>query len=269
MKKKGKSVIGLYQEMIASFYKYLIRSQHMSEEDIHQLRVCIKNIRAFLYLLKVSDPDFLKAPFTKSLKSLFRKAGELRTIHINLNIIKQFDHTHTRPYIEYLQEKVVIKKEDLLNELKLFSTWQFVQLEKGLEITIACIKRKKLMHVCQKTINKKQNKIKYSLKSKRTEETLHDIRKHMKVIKTTLKIQSRLRPSKETELYLKELNKTEETIGVWHDYFVLIEDINAYAELSDGSPSTINPVRRELIKKTKKQEKSIYKKLNKYYRIKS
>src|SRR4051812_6147394 len=64
-------------------------SKDFGEDDIHEMRVAVKKIKAAFHFLQFVDPDSNDDEF-KKLKKIFSDAGELREWQLLSEVIKKF-----------------------------------------------------------------------------------------------------------------------------------------------------------------------------------
>src|SRR5947207_801217 len=64
-------------------------SKDFDEDDIHEMRVAVKKIKAAFHFLQFCDPD-LKDDELKKLKKIFGEAGELRELQLLTEAIQKF-----------------------------------------------------------------------------------------------------------------------------------------------------------------------------------
>jgi len=154
------------------------------EEDIHELRVEYKKLRAFVRLVKLDKgTGNLKLP--AKLKSLYHAAGNVRDLHL---FIKQQETSskedrQTLPYYTtYLNKDLFAAKEALVKEIE---KTDFSKIYKSImdelpdsleEVTV------------RKFIHRKVAAIRLILLAVETEKELHTIRKQLKDIIYNIKI---------------------------------------------------------------------------------
>lgn len=199
--------------------------QNVTKEDIHKLRTTLKKIKTFNILLdNILD---IKSFFPVGLKSLFKTCGSIRDIQIQQELLEKYDDD----YKGYLQNKYD-KKISKFKISEDFTT----------ELDIICIKvngvddyntEEEIISKLKLYVESSYNEIRLLIQSI-SHENLHEIRIKVKRIYYTL-------------LMLKELNdidkidNIQETIGLWHDYDVLIDCIVEY----DNNLSLIVSLKQE------------------------
>ena len=70
----------------------------LDAEAIHQFRLNLKRLKALCNLTEyASDGRFLTVPNFKAFRKIFRPAGRLRDIHVQLELIDAMEHELLRP----------------------------------------------------------------------------------------------------------------------------------------------------------------------------
>lgn len=204
--------------------------QKTTEEDIHKLRTTLKKIKTFNILL--DGMLFRQKDFPSSLTNLFKCVGEIRDIQIQQNILQPYDDSY-KVYLLYMYEDRLKKfkiKEDFTSEIQYLMN----KLDKVEDY-----------HIDEQIIMNIQTQIKMSYDSisdmikNISPENLHEIRIKLKRIFYTLYLLGELNE-------IEKLDMIQETIGLWHDYDVTIENIRKF----DNN--------LEIIKSLKEKRDSLY-----------
>jgi CHAD domain-containing protein len=182
-----------------------------ASDCLHHLRVDIKKVKAVFYFAETIGKE--KYDTTK-LKPLFNKAGKIREIQINLNLLGMVPNP-PQQLIEQLQ-----KKENILNQQFLKCGWRYGRrirkFRKKVSLPEILPNKKTINHYFQKE-KKKANK---NLKNIDREE-LHQYRAKIKRLlyayhALPLGIQNKI------ELNEGEINRLQEELGDWHDTYSAI-----------------------------------------------
>jgi len=184
--------------------------QKVTEEDIHRIRITLKRIKTFNILL--DGLLFREKDLPSGFTNLFKLTGEVRDIQIQQKILDEYDD----PYKAYLQYQYEYKikhfsiKDSFQNELKHLSD----KLDRVEEY-----------HIDDQIIANIKTRVEMSLSDIRnmiiTPANLHEVRIKLKRIFYTLLMLN------EKE-YIENLNRIQETIGLWHDHDVTIERIKVF-----------------------------------------
>jgi CHAD domain-containing protein len=85
------SLIDYYRALIIKLEKdFRLSSNFFGREAIHELRVDIKQVRAFLALLSKINSDFTQEEAVSALDKLFKRAGKLRHFQLQLDLTKRY-----------------------------------------------------------------------------------------------------------------------------------------------------------------------------------
>lgn len=190
--------------MRRSLKKYL---QTESVADMHQFRVQVKKLRAFITLAESTEKHAnLKRTF-KPVKKLFSKAGEIRTADLNIEISRSHS---PKPQLIAQQIK---QRDEAIAAFKPFAQKQLNKLKS--------VKRR--LHKQIKPISKLHINMFYSenlrqlnerFSQMQFDESLHTSRKQLKVLLYDHQLTASVL---NTPLNTKYIDQVQEVIGDWHD----------------------------------------------------
>jgi len=179
-------------------------SENRNQEELHKLRVEMKKIKALVKLAeKCSTSKDLTATMAP-LKKVFKGAGEIRNLQIELDLQKQ--HPTPGQRITQLQKEIDRKSKAFIKQLEikaLEKTYEeLANVFKGIGNNSVIRLYKKQKDKLEKTFSEKNE--------------WHNGRK---VIKRLLYIHDVLNKNlkKKLKLNLPYLEKLEESLGQWHD----------------------------------------------------
>lgn len=159
--------------------------KHFSIEEIHDFRVQLKKVRAFIRLASTrpSDPAELKIPC--HLKSMYRYAGSLRNLQLQQQRILDFiEGKEINQPDQYL--KILLNQEEEWKQ-KINESFNQNVLESEEEMIIKTLSVKLGKTALKLYTQKKADELKNLLASpEHTDEELHQIRKILKDILYTL-----------------------------------------------------------------------------------
>ena len=236
--KTDNSLIHIYNEAANSFLDNIDLSLDLDEDHIHKLRVGIKNLRAILILVKtIKGKEFRKKKISALISKIFKPTGKLRNIQIESLILDQYDLNATQIYKNHLAEIREKKGLNAKTALIEFNKNDFdFKNEKAKQI-IKKINSEDLDLGIKKLISNEFEKI-IQIRNKLEDiKAFHEIRKHLKVLKSVLKIKLVVNQDEATEVLLKFINTTETLIGDWHDKELLIDSITQFIENNINKPN--------------------------------
>ena len=196
-----------WKGMTAHLKSYLKTEE---QEDLHQFRVKIKKLRAFLILLDSTKQHSAMVKQFKPIKKIFKQAGALRDAYLNLEFIKLFQPENT------IDQNILIKKataEFKSNGDKYL--WKIKRVHRPLKKEIKSIKDVSINHF----YNGQLQQIALMLTRRQFNEQLHDCRKRIKILLYNYKPAREPLNIKLNEEYLEHL---QQAIGDWHDQVVSI-----------------------------------------------
>jgi len=220
----AKSVDKLFEKYLSKFEKELFRTVNTEDEEaIHDLRVSIKKIRALFLFLEESgfaniNSDF---PYLKKLKKIFKKAGQLREVHIHRNLYHHYRDQTGRDFpalLEHLDTMEEQSRQAYHESMPGIKLRKYYQQADNLKRSIQGISRS--------TLNKKlftfiQSRVEtcygYMLEP-HYEQHLHQIRKYLKHIRFIIgqKVGD-VHELFQEELTFDDTKKVEDILGEWHD----------------------------------------------------
>ena len=115
----GSHLYNCYKRAVRAFQSHLNKSEHSSNvKSIHQLRVDIKKIRAFLRLFQFLFPDKFKlTEYNFIFNPVFTSAGRIREAQVNINCLSHYKlplltirHYHKFVYKNEEHDKKKLKK---------------------------------------------------------------------------------------------------------------------------------------------------------------
>lgn len=255
VQKDMNNLSSFYKEKFDSFLLYLSKAKEMNEEDIHKLRVNIKNIRSILLLADdLGVEEKLVSKILKQLRPVFKYSGRLRLIQVCKAIVEKDSITGNKKVIKSLEEnKPQIGRE--LNEfVENFKIDKFQKREESLCVALTKINKSEIREKADKIILDELDLIYKLWSSSRGEENYHEIRKFFKIIKSILHLLLSLNSDEKLENELSIVNETETILGNWHDRDVLEQKL---AQIQVNAPNAeFKSLVRE-IKNKNRSEKSI------------
>lgn len=153
---------------------------HFEKDAVHELRVELKKLNAFLSLLRAEGGNKDALKFKKRLKALYGYVGIIRNIQLQQHYINSLLPVHVpagiTDYLNILHADLERWKKEMV---KLMS--EHTGLEDEKEIILKALPDKLSQHTLRKYVNLKADEIRTSLILKTAEEqNLHALRKLLK-----------------------------------------------------------------------------------------
>jgi CHAD domain-containing protein len=183
------------------------------KEELHQIRLEIKKIKALLRLIHFNDKEFRDHKHFIPFRTIFRETGKIRDIGVRKELLEQYTQIHTpffRSSDPALQQFLKVVPKDLKR----------VRNEKKIVL-------KKIFRINARTyslyLNKKIKELTNLLSGGIMQKELHSLRK---LIKEIIYLTSVKKKKSEIDSFFVE---SSELIGNWHDKKILIPWIRAHA----------------------------------------
>ncbi len=259
-----KTIAQLYLEHERRFSKQLKRAKSLKEEDLHKLRVEIKNLRVLFEFLQYLDEKNLKLQAVlRLLNPVFKKAGHIRSLQLNLKLSSPYRSATMERFREFLQKQKNKSKARFTKELKALDKEKLKALRKKNLKTLEKAEFKKLSQKSEAFVRSIFAKVRTALFNSNKDEALHEIRTYFKTIKNMAHL---LAEFKLTPPFSKEIKNIEilyEKIGQWHDALDLIESFEAYVLEKEHSEAQKNALALvlQLKRKNERVKTQVIKKL--------
>lgn len=202
-----KKIKKYFERQFDELIQNLQNLNNIDRQKMHNIRLNLKKIRAVASFLK--DCTHKKGFSVKSLKELFKVAGEIRTAQLNLETFKKYnikDEAFLSNHQEIIESNALKLKNQSLDHIE-----SIVKLRNAFYDSITDISESKVIRYYYSNIKVLSNNFRII-----DENNLHDSRKIIKRLLYVLKIlpESILAKLNLNTIYLDEL---QETIGKWHD----------------------------------------------------
>jgi CHAD domain-containing protein len=221
-------IAGLYQSYGKSFLKHLHSAKDLDADVIHDLRVDVKRLRSVLRLLDYLGEEKKSGKKTlKLLDPVFKKAGDLRNISLNLKQCRSYDNRLIRGFREYLKDKENKMEEKFTEKVKEFKG---KKLKKATSHMVENLKKLKTDDVIENSdtyTGKLMKRVRILNRQMKNDESFHEVRKKLKDIKAVKQLEEELGVKNGTS-EAKKIKLLEEKIGRWHDRIIFMEETEKY-----------------------------------------
>ncbi len=242
-----------YQKQTEIFRKYFRLSMERSgEEDIHQLRVSVKKLRALLSLIeKITGGSYNKKKHFALFKDFFLISGRVRETQINLDMLRRFGNKYiTEHFRQYSEKNLSAFIYKMLRRLRFFDLSAFERLNSEMVKKTAGIKDDEIKKAAYHYLRELLVQINIMKTYIAGDEQLHDIRKKLRTSEEILTIVKNDNNPEMTDKLKNQIKLIREQIGKWHDYDVFILSLKNYAGKEENKSVSSN------ILKTANQVKS-------------
>jgi CHAD domain-containing protein len=218
-------------------------------EDFHFLRVDIKKLRAYTHLFESFVKKFKRDVFIKPYKKVFAHAGTIREIQIELKIIEKLEaQDGIEKYIKGLNKK--------LNKLQKNFDPAFyhdkIKSKKKKIKPYLNTKEKLSGKSIESYFETKWGEIDKIIRKENPKKSqLHDLRKKLKEFFYNIKI-----IESENKIH-EDISKYMDYLGQWHDYDVLLENIEIVLKKDKTEKKGMNAYREKVLM----EERKLYQKI--------
>lgn len=225
----AKTITQLYLEHEKRFSKQLKRAKSLEEEDLHKLRVEIKNLRVlFAFLQQLQTKNLKLTGLLEFLKPVFKKAGKIRTVQLNLKLSKAYRSASMSRFRDFLQKREKKARVRFVKELKAFDKETFKGLHKKKLNLLEKIEAGITARRSEAYVRRVFVKVRTALFNTNKDEALHEIRKHFKTLKNMGRLFAELKQVSPLHAEIKKTEALYEKIGQWHDELVFTESFETY-----------------------------------------
>lgn len=240
-----------YKKRFDGFLTHLKEAENLNEENVHKLRVDIKNMRSLLLLVEALDLEaVIVGKLLKQLRPVFKYSGRLRTIQVCKSLVEKHNVKQQAKVVQILEETRTKVSTEFVHALEKFKLDKFQKRTGKLYGVLESISIPDLRKKADKIILDELDLIYKLWASSRGEENYHDIRKFFKIIKSLLQLLIAVESSEDLEREYKVVNDTETILGDWHDRDVLDKKL---AKIQKFAP---NPDFKSLVREIKNKNRS-------------
>ena len=221
-----------YKEKQASFQLYFKRTFERQEiEDIHQLRLTIKKLRASWSLMDLlSRGKINKKRYFTLFSKLFDEAGEVREAQVSLSMIQKSNAIYLVPFAEYLSQTQSRSNTKLLTTMRTFDFEKFEILNTSLRQEISEVPAETALSISAAFVLKKIGKISQLKNHLPNTGKLHKIRIHLKAVIEILRIMDELSATIKLGRLQINFKTIDRQIGIWHDNIILLDSLNYFTD---------------------------------------
>ena len=255
-----------YNSFLSTFINNFCKSYTLDDNAIHDMRVSIKHLRAYVRLLGPLANHATNQPLLLFYKKIFKPAGQLREIQVNYSLCKKENAKILYPYTIFLKKRLRKKSLDYQLVIEKTSLDALKKAQETINDLIKICPDVLFYRAATGYIKVNQKRIKKLLHQKSFKaEDLHTIRKLLKENKTYSQLQAHIIPSKKTKKLLKSIKKQEEAIGDWHDWDILCQNILYFIQKRKTPSKKLLKWLKAQKGKTDFLQKDIQKELIKYH----
>lgn len=247
---KNSQLVKYYEIRVESFHKYFERTLNGGrKEDLHELRVIIKKLKAMWSLMHYSSQgQWKKKPHTELITKLFTETGKLRDAQVNLDLLGPYYGKFLLPFYEFTEKNIKRMQKKLHQTMMFFDIESFDILNNDLKKFIRS-SNDGLVEECSRYASKKVKKMKKDLPEKGR---LHRLRIQLQALVEMYKIIIAIDGQTISATRNENLKTLSRQMGKWHDYHQLMNSLHDFIQTNPDGKNK-RPL-NNLIKKIKKQQ---------------
>ncbi|EHQ30541.1 CHAD domain-containing protein [Mucilaginibacter paludis] len=221
---------------IKAHVKQFIKSA--DQEELHQLRVGIKKLKAFLILLQSHSQNRHLLKRFEPVGKIFKKAGNIRNAHINLSLSDNYQ-LDGEQFINHQQELMDSATHTFRKDGKLYLK-KMKEAKKNLLHGIHGLDSRYVQNFYRENIDA----IAVYLKNIEFNPSLHDCRKKIKFLLYNYKLANKSL-SRHLQLNTQYLDDLQESIGAWHDNVLALD---LAGQVDPDNKTTLRKLQRSSLK---------------------
>jgi len=200
-------------------------SKNCSKLDIHVLRLNIKRIWALIDILEKHDPTLRKKKSIKQIDKIFKYAGNLRDLQVEIQLLKAFKNKKLLgidKLVDIFDRQKKKGKKQFQSQLDKVNSFEIILINQRLNEIIETIDNTEVRKKYHLHTHELQIRLNNAINGIIDKRSLHDIRTLIKNILYSIAL---LKKAKQRVFIDKplidHLNKTQQELGKWHDLMVL------------------------------------------------
>lgn len=226
------SLTVMFQEQLLAYYTaqcahvqrhFEAAVAYHDPEGIHEMRVGLKQVRAFFNVIEALAPTFRAKQHLRPLRRLFKAAAELRDMHVQQELARQWMRAYQLDLSVYYN---TLKQRELVARRSFTKFAGDFELERVCQRNAYRIERTLTALSAEEVDGRLQQRVAQLLRDILTfgqshrlrHEHLHPLRILTKEARYTLQIADRCRPESENRVELDHhLRGLHQALGAWHD----------------------------------------------------
>jgi CHAD domain-containing protein len=214
---------------------FLLAVSVFDSDSIHELRVEIKRLRAFLHLIGFINPVFRPEQSLQVIRSLFKSAGKIRDIHVQQNMARKHSSSlnlELSEYLNFLKEKEIRSRKKFSGAGKKFDFGLFKKTWTGIRNALIYISGEYIQYKSEERFNILIHKlIAFKSHADFSDKDYHAIRILSKETRYTLEIKQKCFPEKKSDRDINDsLRGMHQALGKWHDNVLGMQFIKSFKE---------------------------------------
>lgn len=215
------TALALFDRSVASIERAVVAGASAQVEEVHQLRVGIKRVRAVIGLARAIDPAFDGGSGEKMLRRVFRGAAGLRDLDVQLALTRRVAEESQVNAVETIRA-LESQRPDALARFSASAAKYDISKMRSLRSTIEgslnALDERAVATISRATLHDWVSALSHS-----ASEDLHDLRKRTKRAHALSWILARADGDRATRALETRLDGVQKLLGDWHDLSVAHE----------------------------------------------
>ncbi len=203
--------------------------KQLDMEDVHQLRVSIKKLRAFWALSGViGGLPPMEKKLKKSVRRLFKQAGLVRECQVNIHMLAKYNRNYLKPFKQWLHTQNELAQSSLKIAIAQFDEKALIHFNENFLIALTRIPVHQIFGDSMSFIRQKFENVDKLKSASKDRLQLHEIRKELKALHAVLKVIHMLPVRTGLKKMDTKIDRLNDALGDWHDLEVLIHTLKQY-----------------------------------------
>lgn len=227
------------QKQTSAFHQRL--KKHCTVDDVHDVRVDIKRLRALYQLIGWMNHRFNAESQLKPVRNFFKAAGKLRDLHVQMELTRRWTSENRANLSEYYNYLVAEEQSSRPVFGRACTKFAPKEMAFGLKEIRKALSRMSVPEVIfrteQRLVMLVREVIANSREEQLTEDNFHQIRIKTKEARYVLELLTLCREATDEDRALNDqLRSCHRALGKWHDCVVALDSLRLFLqeEPSDG-----------------------------------
>lgn len=262
IKEKNKTVLVDHFANIADEFRTSIErcNKSCNLENINRLRKTIAGIRAYVLTIASTHKNgFNHREYLEIFRRIFKLAEFVREIHVNLELIRDYNKDDLSKFEEYLKDVESVTINRLAKQVQKFDHEKFEKGNEEINHILFELPEEKIRSRAKVFVIAEMEKVRKLNSKLSIDKNLHKIRVMIKAMREILVLLNEIDPSEEHLHLIKEVEYINREFSAWYDNIMLVSYIKRYKRRKWRKPSTarIWKFQRHIRRKNRAQFKEI------------
>ena len=226
------NLINYFNNQVDDIHSHLkIAGLSQSTELIHDLRVGIKRVRAFLFVLNLKKKNGkVKKILNKRIEKIFEKAGKLRNFQVYFEFVQEYEKLLKNEFYnfkEFISKKINRKRKTLKRVLAANEKNPLEILKAEVSESVISLSNEKINQRIEKYLSNIRTQFEKT-SNRLIAKNLHQQRKLLKEFRFCVEMINNEPQESETDNQIVKIKEIEDILGRWHDYNELKKVVEGY-----------------------------------------